>query len=353
MAWKEYVKNEPWTLLKFNDRWLRMIVIPIFALISQFALHPTPTDSFFVKITTSLIITIIYWHISRSIILYFRRRLPNIQDYFKRMVFQIIGLILSNIILFVLIGLLLRKTLPQFITNTNYSSSFFIPFAFTFSIVLIYESIYLLHEWKQAALGKEITQKEQVITQLKVLQNQTNPHFLFNSLNTLSSFIQEQPNLAEKYVNKLAEVYRYMLNIHKHELITLKEELDFLADYYFLMQIRYGKNLHLEIKNNGLAKSKYIIPMSLQILLENAIKHNIISNKQPLHISLNIEKNNVSITNKHQPKLTKKAHSNETGLSNLIKRYQLISELSPTISNDQIHFQVTLPLLNINQYQTS
>ena len=196
------------------------------------------------------------------------------------------------------------------------------------------------------ALIEQQLQNEKVQFQFQVLRNQVNPHFLFNSFNTLISTIEENPVMAVDYVEQLSEFFRNIVNYRDKDVITLGEEISVLQTYFYLQQKRFGENLKLNIVvPEEVKKHTFIPPLTLQLLLENAIKHNAVSKEKQLMINLFIEngkylviKNNINL------KITKEA-SEGMGLQNIINRYNLLSNEPVSINNDGVNFTVSLPTL--------
>jgi sensor histidine kinase YesM len=188
-------------------------------------------------------------------------------------------------------------------------------------------------------------QKENLISQLEALKNQIDPHFLFNTFSTLTSIIEESQETAVSFVEELSNVYRYVLQTRVHNLIPVKEELDFIQSYTFLMSKRFGKNLAVSITVPEEFHHFYIIPFSLQLLIENAIKHNIISLKKPLTIEIYMHNDNIVVRNNLQKKTTS-VKSTHVGLANIEKQYSLVSEKQVRIIASDLEFQVEIPLLS-------
>jgi len=175
------------------------------------------------------------------------------------------------------------------------------------------------------------------------LKNQVNPHFLFNSLNVLSGMIYKDVDKADNFIGKLANIYRYVLDVQDEEVVSLNQEISFVEDYLFLQSIRFGNNLKYSIN----AKSeKMIIPMALQILVENAIKHNIISEESQLEIRISSDDRYIIISNNLNPKLEKE-ESHELGLENIKGRYKYLSDENIQIEQSADTFEIRLPLLSL------
>ena len=178
---------------------------------------------------------------------------------------------------------------------------------------------------------------------LSTLRNQVNPHFLFNSLNVLSSLIYSDTEKADDFIAKLANIYRYVLDVQDTEAIEIDREVNFINDYIDLQSIRFGDNIIADINLNS---NKMIIPMALQILVENAIKHNAISDDNKLEISISNNDKYLIISNNLNPKNVEEI-SHEIGLSNIKARYKYLSDINVEITKNNSNFEVKLPLLNL------
>ncbi|MFT6866593.1 MAG: LytS/YehU family sensor histidine kinase [Cyclobacteriaceae bacterium] len=198
-----------------------------------------------------------------------------------------------------------------------------------------------LLEWKQAAVQVEKFKNESLQAQFESLKNQVNPHFLFNALNALSSLVYDDQRKAVEFIKKLSEVYRYVLDKQGMELVPLDDELAFLKNYVFLQQIRFGENLKLNI--DIISNAGMVPPISLQILVENAIKHNVISESKPLHIEIVVQADHCMVKNNIQEKLTK--DSTGIGLNNLKERYGFLSKKEVIIEKTIKDFIVKIPVL--------
>ncbi len=192
-------------------------------------------------------------------------------------------------------------------------------------------------------------QKENLQSQFEVLKQQVNPHFLFNSLNVLTSLIKVEPDLAETFTEKLSKVYRYVLENKEKDLVTLNTELDFMKAYVFLIDIRFMDKVFvkLNIDENKYKNDWMILPMALQLLIENAIKHNTFSKKNPLMIDLSIdEKHYLVVKNNTQARKTQ-IQSTGVGLANITNRYTLISDKKPEFRKSENEFVARIPLIEM------
>jgi LytS/YehU family sensor histidine kinase len=257
-------------------------------------------------------------------------------------------------------------------------------------IMLFFTARGFLLSWRKAAIDIEKIQKEHISSQYEALKNQVNPHFLFNSLNALSALVYDQPDKAVEFINRLSDVYRYVLDSKDKEVVPVSEELTFIESYLFLLKARFENNLIAEIKIDG--KDGYVPPMSIQMLIENAVKHNEISQEHPLKLSLfqqdqyiyvqnNIQlkdhRDNTSPTplERGEPTVRKMSggHFKEgaglqggsgkntlptrlnrgakktpgIGLENIKSRYSVLSDLPVKIEQSEDSFSVGLPILQI------
>lgn len=188
-------------------------------------------------------------------------------------------------------------------------------------------------------------QKENLQSQFEVLKQQVNPHFLFNSLNVLTSLIKVNPDLAEVFTERLSKVYRYVLENKEKDLIPLAIELDFIRSYTFLLDIRFSGKLFVEIDIDNRYHEYLVVPMVLQLLIENAVKHNTFSKKNPLHISLTVDNEHfLTVSNNLQNRKTQMV-STGVGLVNISKRYSLLTDTQPAFDITEKRFTARIPLI--------
>lgn len=218
-------------------------------------------------------------------------------------------------------------------------------FVFLFGIIGISMTVNFFRHWKESLLEAEHLKQEKLKADYRALQNQVNPHFLFNSLNVLISEIRNDPKKAENYTHKLSKVYRYVLQSKNQELISLQKELDFIHSYIYLHKVRVGEALTFLIDINKDAITKALPPLSLQLLVENAIKHNVVTEDEPLTICIkNLDEETLVVENNLNPKKT--SESTNIGLENIKARYAILGTRKPEISIKNDKFIVTIPLLN-------
>jgi two-component system LytT family sensor kinase len=212
-------------------------------------------------------------------------------------------------------------------------------------LTCLYEVNYSLAKWKEIKMNKEEIKKAGLQGQLQGLKSQVNPHFLFNSLNTLSALITDEPKRAEQFVDEMAKVYRYLLQTNQDELTTLATEIRFIKSYYHLLRTRYDMGLELIINVDEVDLTRFIPPLTLQLLVENAVKHNTILEKNPLYIEIKSTGNEMLEVRNNVLEKSTAVKSTKLGLANIHAKYQLLSERQPVIDSGPDYFLVLLPLL--------
>ena len=247
-----------------------------------------------------------------------------------------------------------RSSINQLFDNSNEASYEFViekPFWtawwFILSCILITaESIYLYVKAREKSVKKvERLQQEKIQFQFETLRNQVNPHFLFNSFNTLISIIEDDPKMAVEYVEQLSDFFRNIVNYRDKDIIAVKEELELLKTYLFLQQKRFGNSLSLNINLSDQEKAQnFIPPLTMQLLAENAIKHNAVSKETPLAIDIFIKDERLIVQNNINAKFSQAAGAG-MGLQNIVNRYTLLSNQNVIIDNGDHFFRVSLPLL--------
>ncbi|MCF2489097.1 sensor histidine kinase [Dyadobacter sp. CY347] len=184
--------------------------------------------------------------------------------------------------------------------------------------------------------------------QLQSLRNQVNPHFLFNNLSVLTALIGQDTHASIEFVKQFSNVYRYILKSDEKELIHLREEIGFIHSYLYLLKTRFDSGLSIDINISEGCLSAYILPVSLQMLVENAVKHNIVSKSKPLHIEiLCLDNESITIRNNLQKKKVDDDHSTRLGLTNIAKRYDFLGHQGVSIQHTEQSFSVTIPLIHL------
>ncbi|MGY3794657.1 sensor histidine kinase [Aquimarina sp. 433] len=339
--------------LGFDDVRSCLIGIAIISFITNYLFNTTPErntfDLIFIGYAVNLFFTICYWLLIRNILIFLRKKYPDFKDDKKRISILFLSVVCTVVIVDYLGGELTARVIRLFgyYSNHRVELKVLIPIMIiTIMVMAIYEAIYLYNRLKKSIREEEQTKQVMIQAQLDTLRNQARPHFLFNSLNTLRDIIdQDSKEDAKGFVDNLSDVYRFIIESGNSNIISLEKELKFAKAYIHIQSERFGENLqvHWDIPEDKL--SIMIVPMSLQLLLENAIKHNVVSRSKPLIINVSTRKNRLVVRNKIQAKSTQ-TPSTKIGLKNIEKRYQLIADKTPIIYNDGENFIVTLPLLH-------
>lgn len=210
---------------------------------------------------------------------------------------------------------------------------------------LVYEILFLTKERQIDTKVVDELDRERMQAEMSLLKNEMDPHFIFNSLTTLNHLILNNPSQAHLYNNKLAQVYKYFLINKNKEMISLHDELEFIESYFFLLQLRHENKLEMEAKLNGISQGKImILPCALQVLFENAIKHNEFSNANPLKITIAMNGQYIKVSNNTKPKPYLN-NSTNLGLKNLSSRYKLVCNKDIVIEKTDNLFTVKLPLI--------
>lgn len=217
-----------------------------------------------------------------------------------------------------------------------------------FSLIIVVVEVFwdLQNRSQQLEISNERLLRNAEMVKYQALMNQLNPHFLFNSLNVLSFLVHEDAHTSERFIEELSKIYRYILQLNETYLVPLSKELDFVHSYVFLQKIRYQDNLIFNIDIPDEYQHKLLPPLTLEILIENAIKHNTIDSKKPLTINLKIQEENLIVKNNKQARNEEEVDSTQVGLNNLIEKYQILENELPEFTDTESHFTAKIPLLN-------
>lgn len=230
---------------------------------------------------------------------------------------------------------------------------FWLKYWFLGSIVLLGAGLFywIVKSRERSSSRQAVVKKEMIESQLQALKAQINPHFLFNSFNTLITIIDEnadKPEIAIEYVEKLSDFFRSILQYREQETITLEEEWELVQNFGYLLQKRYGANLRLHMDKP--IKDAYILPLTLQMLVENAVKHNVISEQRPLDVYIKVDEDCVTVCNNLQPK-SRPEPSTQFGLQSIIRRYSLLTDQKVIIEQKNNTFKVCIPIIKRTTYE--
>jgi hypothetical protein len=236
-----------------------------------------------------------------------------------------------------------KKSLAEFIANDS-ASDYVLASVFTFLVLLIVHFVYLYKGYQENKVKEQKIIAGTASAKFESLKNQIDPHFLFNSLNVLSSLIEENPENAQKFTTSLSKIYRYVLEQKDKELVSVEEELAFAKTYMNLLKMRFENSLFYEVPSSISNPEAKVVPLSLQLLLENTVKHNVVSEQRPLHIRIFEENNYLVIQNDYQKKEVLQDRKG-VGLENIISRYGIITKRKVLIEQDENTFTVKIPIL--------
>jgi LytS/YehU family sensor histidine kinase len=220
---------------------------------------------------------------------------------------------------------------------------FFDRFLYGMLVAAFYELLVFMEAWRKATQEAEQLKKVNLMVQLESLKNQVKPHFLFNSLNTLTGLVEKDVPRAVKFIGELSKVYRYLLQSNEKELIQLSHELQFTQAYFFLLQTRFGTGISLQVNIEEPYHQHLVPPLTLQLLVENAVKHNQVSASKPLKVEIGCEDGTLVVQNNRQPKRAAASHG--MGLSNISAKYKLLNQPDLFILNEEYRFTVKVPLI--------
>ena len=269
----------------------------------------------------------------------------------KRTIAAIVGTLLMNIALVYFCNYLnfivIQGKNPEKFFNgeMNFINWFFINFAIMISA--IGHARGFMAAWKNSTKKEVVEQKliaKSANAQFESLKNQLDPHFLFNSLNVLDSLIEENPIQAQRFTNSMSKIYRYVLEQKDKELVSVEEEIDFAKTYCELLKTRFEDAVTFEFNISEEDKKGFVVPLSLQLLLENSIKHNFATSSKPLNIKIFTEKGNLIIENNLQTRELPNT-STGVGLANIVSRYNLLTERNVFVEKSEAFFRVKLPIL--------
>ncbi len=342
-----------WQYIGFNDTWFVLLGIPILTVFIIILFFQKPEYSnlpFMRRFFGGLPFTTLYWLLTRSVMQWLRKIYEDLSQTMTRMMLVALFVLFVGPCIGAVLNLFL-EIIANFIGYERVSIHAFsikklLPVYFAcFFMVAVYEAIYFYTKLKETIEEREQAKQAQIRSELEGLRSQVNPHFLFNSMNTLMNIVVEDQKLAVNFLGKLSKVYRYVLENREEQIIPLQKELNFIEAYVFLQKERFRGSLEVEINIPEAYSNHKIIPLSLQILFENAIKHNAVSQKKPLLIEVFLERDNLVVRNNLQLK-EQIMDSTKFGLKNIETRYRFFTQQSISVRETNTHFSVAIPLLS-------
>jgi two-component system LytT family sensor kinase len=308
--------------------------------------------TWYYALLTVLGVTVLTWEGNRLIKPYFKKRFYTQNNKFRFLGFffiagNIIGLAAAVLMVYI-VGHLIYGYNQQQNWNPLKLNIIYATLINLF-LHLVNAILFFFREYRRQWTEAEELRRSSEEAQVQLVKSQINPHFLFNNLNVLSSMVIKNNPEANHFIEEFSKVYRYILNNQEKELVPLQSELDFIQPYLFLLHKRFDNSLQVSINIPDHYKNCHVVPAALQMLIENAIKHNIVSSQRPLHIDIHANGNQTLIvSNNLQLRQTTEEPSTRIGLQNIMKRYEIISGRNVIVNRTAEKFEVTLPLLNLN-----
>ena len=324
-----------------------IVGVLIFFILQFLMNHHVVEHNKILDLIASVVITVFVWEGNIYIDNYLNKISPWQKSVKKRIALQLPMSVIYTVLTIFIFLLLFNKYVCQFPQKQQdeFRTIAFIIGVMTSIIILSIDiSSQFFYNWKKSLIEIEKHKTETSQAQLQNLKNQINPHFLFNNLSVLSSLVYSDQDKAVDFINQLSKVYRYILEYRDSELATVESEITFINSYIFLLKIRFDKNIDFTIDLESSKRNWYTPPMSLQILIENAIKHNEISEELPLHISITTEGEQLEVKNNLQLRINHEPSSN-TGLQNIKDRYAYFTTREIEICDQNQNFSVKIPLL--------
>lgn len=295
----------------------------------------------------TILITCLVWEGNLRIDAWMNQKYPWVSKTKQRFLLQLLATLLySAATIYVLMYSFNYVVKCESIKNQFLmAGSFGIGLTVSFLILTFEISSQFFKGWKQSLVEVEKYKAANAQAQLQNLKDQINPHFLFNNLSVLSSLVYKNQDKAVDFINQLSKVYRYLLDSKTNELVRLRDELTFLDSYIYLLKIRFEEGLHFQIEVDDRHMNLQLPPMTLQMLVENAIKHNEVSSALPLTISLCSLGDALFVANNLQKRIPTES-SAKTGLKNIIARYRFLTDREVLIQEKENRFEITIPLID-------
>ncbi len=335
------------------ERWAQFLGIPLFTIFSVLFLMPYPFTiefkHFLYHVGFSFAGVVAIWYSIRAIIFFFRKHFGKV-TFAVRLTVQLILSSVVTISIIYLLDLIGDRFFTEIICpcddqdNFDIKNLYLTTIIFAFLINTIYESFYLMLRLSEKALETERYKKESVEAQYQNLTSRLNPHFLFNSLNTLTTVVEEDPKKAVNYIRELSVVYRYVLNSQKLTWADLAAEMKFTQSYILLLKMRFEDNLKITLDLCEEYLNYHILAMTVQLLIENAVKHNEISSSHPLEIKISCRDEKLIVSNNKQ-KRNIMPSTTKVGLHNISERYRFLVNREVVIKDREDSFTVQVPLI--------
>lgn len=279
---------------------------------------------------------------------FLRTRFPSIKETRKRIYYKLAVniMIMTPSVFLIFLTFHLFNILGYTLTMQDLVYGYLVGLSVNIVFESLWEVMFIIEKYKEAAAEKEFIEQMQLKHEFNNLKQKVNPHFLFNSFNTLSSLISENKQQAVKFLDELSKVYRYLLRSNESGMSTVEEEVNFIRSYAKLLQTRYGEGFKIEISIDSACRDKEIPSLTLQLLVENAVKHNIIQKENPVRVWIQCTGNSLlSVENNLNKKSKSLIDSTGIGLTNIREKYKLLGRNDIEIIETPNSFKVTVPLI--------
>ncbi|MDY0026785.1 MAG: histidine kinase [Lentimicrobium sp.] len=340
------ISGSPFRPLNLWQFLLANVVLSLIILVVFFnGVYNSPL-SFLLGFLWSFSICITQWAGPALIIYALDKRLSWMDKPVTRTFTQFILMLLWSVTAFAAVQLLMMyliNGLPPSAAWQYATQSMIYAFLIALFISLVFTSIGFFMAWRQSVLSEAAIKAEMMSYKYESLRNQINPHFLFNSFNVLSDLVYEDQEQAVLFIRQMSDLFRYVLDSRDKELVSLSEELEFMKSYAFLLKTRFGDKLNLKIDLKPDINT-YIVPMTLQLLVENAVKHNEVSDKFPLSISIGQNNEYIEVENAVKPRPAGD-DSKKTGLKNIAQQFAFFTDKEIEIKETVAHFLVRVPII--------
>ena len=317
-----------------------------------FLMNPKTLENYFYGLVICLVYSFFLGISNGFVNKFLSKKYSWTEETTKRTILGIVVTVIVNVIVCYLCGYINFVVIQKTATAEEFfSDKYAFTNWFTINIALLASAFLhaksFMEEWKRASRKEVVEQKliaKSANAQFESLKNQLDPHFLFNSLNVLSSLIDENPNQAQRFTASMSKIYRYVLEQKDKELVTVEEEIEFAKIYCDLLKTRFEDSVNFEFKVKDIDLKSFVVPLSLQLLLENCIKHNFATSSKPLNITIYSENGYLFIENNLQEREQVK-DSAGIGLSNIVQRYSLLTKTNVFIEKSNEFFRVKIPIL--------
>jgi len=292
-------------------------------------------------------IGIVSWYIHIQYDHYIRRKYPTLRQTNKRIFLKALAnlIVMTPSVLFIFYAYDYFHILGYHLRSADLKWGYLIGLSINMLFETLWEVLYLLEKYRDSLSEKELLEKMNMDYEFENLKGQVNPHFLFNCFNTLSSLIEEDKKEAEHFLDELSKVYRYLLRNNEDGISTVEKEIKFIQSYYELLRTRYGEGLQLSIEIDRRYYPYQLPTLSLQLLVENAVKHNIVSRQQPLIMEIFTTAGNKLVVNNNLQRRTTNKPSTRIGLTNIRAKYKLMKCEGFQVVEGENNYMVVLPLI--------